>query len=545
VRAARTTARAAVLLLFAVPLAAGLALGLAEALDAEGWRELLALPQWRASLALGVTGALAATLLSLALAMVLVTALHDTPAWARLVRALAPMLAVPHAAFAIGLAWLFAPAGLFARLLAPLAGWSAPPPWVTVNDPLGLMLVGVLVLKETPFLLWNLAALLARPDESARLKQALAVAGSLGYPRAAWWWRVGWPLVLPLLAWPLLAVLAYGLTVVDVALVVGPNSPPTLAVSAYLDLQDGSVAANARGAAAALLLGAVLLGLCGLAALAWPPVRRAWVARAVSGRRPAARRVGPRLAALAAALLAAAYVAVIGLLAGLSVAGVWTFPALWPQVFAADAWAQVLLAGRTLGFTAGLALAASALALVLAWAWLEATPAHWDRRVAPLALAPLVLPALLLMTGLYQGSLHLRIDGSVSALLWVHVLVVLPYSWLVLRPAWRSFDMRLEHTALALGRTRPAFWWRVKWPLLAAPVASALAVGFAVSVAQFVATQFIGAGRHATVTTEAVTLASGGQRTLGAAFALLQALLPLAGFALATVAARTTPSKPA
>ena len=71
-------------------------------------------------------------------------------------------------------------------------------------------------------------------------------------------------------------------------------------------------------------------------------------------------------------------------------------------------------------------------------------------------------------------------------------------------------------------------------------MAAALAVGFAVSVAQYLPTQFIGAGRHATVTTEAVTLASGGQRHAAAAFALLHALLPLAGFALAAAVALRT-----
>ena len=40
-------------------------------------------------------------------------------------------------------------------------------------------------------------------------------------------------------------------------------------------------------------------------------------------------------------------------------------------------------------------------------------------------------------------------------------------------------------------------------------------------------------GRLATVTTEAVTLASGGQRHTAAAFALLQTLLPAIGFVLA------------
>jgi putative thiamine transport system permease protein len=127
----------------------------------------------------------------------------------------------------------------------------------------------------------------------------------------------------------------------------------------------------------------------------------------------------------------------------------------------------------------------------------------------------------------------LRLDGTLTGLAWVHTLVALPYVFVTLAPAWRSFDRRYEWTALALGRSRAAFWWRVKLPLLAAPIAAALAVGFAVSVAQYLPTQFIGAGRHASVTTEAVTLASGGQRHAAAAFAILQALLPAIGFALA------------
>jgi putative thiamine transport system permease protein len=56
-------------------------------------------------------------------------------------------------------------------------------------------------------------------------------------------------------------------------------------------------------------------------------------------------------------------------------------------------------------------------------------------------------------------------------------------------------------------------------------------VGFAVSVAQYLPTLFVGAGRFNTVTTEAVTLASGAQRSLTAAYAWLQWLLPALVFA--------------
>jgi putative thiamine transport system permease protein len=60
-----------------------------------------------------------------------------------------------------------------------------------------------------------------------------------------------------------------------------------------------------------------------------------------------------------------------------------------------------------------------------------------------------------------------------------------------------------------------------------------LAIGFAVSVAQYLPTLFIGAGRFATVTTEAVTLAAGAQRSLSSAYAWLQWLLPVLVWALA------------
>jgi putative thiamine transport system permease protein len=53
----------------------------------------------------------------------------------------------------------------------------------------------------------------------------------------------------------------------------------------------------------------------------------------------------------------------------------------------------------------------------------------------------------------------------------------------------------------------------------------------AVSVAQFLPTQFLGAGRVPTVTTEALTLAAGGQRHTMAAFAALQMLVPVLAFA--------------
>ena len=74
--------------------------------------------------------------------------------------------------------------------------------------------------------------------------------------------------------------------------------------------------------------------------------------------------------------------------------------------------------------------------------------------------------------------------------------------------------------------------------MLLAPALTALAVGIAVSVGQYLPSLMLGGGRVETLTTEAVALASGGNRRLIGATALMQMALPALAFALAIAAPR-------
>jgi putative thiamine transport system permease protein len=522
-------------LLVGALLALGLQGALSAAADAQAWREVLANRQWLGALALTLFSGLLATALALALSFALLSRLFpgDDTHW---YNALPHLLAVPHAAFAIGVAFLIAPSGWLLRLVSPwLTGWQDPPALATVQDPFGVGLVLVLVLKETPFLLWAAASELRRADTAQRLSRELAVARSMGYGRSAAWWRLVALQLLPKLRWPLLAVLAYNLTVVDVSLIIGPGNPPTLAVLAWQWLQDASPETQTQGAVLAWILCAVLAVVIatGIALARTPLMRasfRAWLTKGSRGRIRASR---PTFIS-AWWLVLGIYAAVMLALAVGSVSGVWAFPALLPQTWTFGAWQSVLASFGTVWGTALLAALCASFALLWAVAWLECAPAAWDARLRPLLYLALVLPGVLWVLGLHHWALRVGVADTWLGVGLAHSVVVLPYVLIALSPAYHGFDYRYARTATSMGHGPWRFLLHIKWPMLKAALASSWAVGFAVSVAQFLPTVYLGGGRVATVTTEAVALAAGAQRSLTAAYAWLQWLLPVLAFALAT-----------
>lgn len=480
---------------------------------------------------------LASSLLTWWLSAWLLSQAFGKPWWNKLVRSLSPLLATPHAAFAVGLVFLIAPSGWILRAISPwLTGFSLPPQVATSQDTFGLGLIAMLVLKEVPFLLWAAATQLQRDDTGARWQREAWAAQTLGYSADQSFWRVLWPQLSTRLLWPLLAVLAYSLTVVDAALIAGPGSPATLSVRAWQWLQDSDEATNATGAAAGWLLTAVVALSAGLILLREKFTTRL---RGLWGQRQTGRRSKEALpqpwnaGRIAWGFVVLLYASVLLALAVGSVAGVWPFPALVPQSLSWEAWGSVMRSGQSVWMTALLAASSSALALIWAVAWLEFSPPKWDAAMRRLLYLPLLLPGVLWVVGIHRLALAGGLTGSWAGVLLAHLLAVLPYTLIALSPAYLGFDARYAHLAATLGKSRWVYLTQVKWPLLRQSLWSTAAAGFAVSVAQFLPTLYIGEGRIVTVTTEAVTLSSGGQRSLVAAFAWLQWLLPALAFGLA------------
>jgi putative thiamine transport system permease protein len=528
-------------LLAAVPIGAALWAVGAQMLHAAAWQALWAEPQIGRAWGMTLWTGLASTALAWITVAHVLASVFIRQQLGRWLAHLPALLATPHAAMAIGLVLWLSPSGWALRLVSPgLTGFDAPPPWFTTQDPWGLGLILALWLKEVPFLLWVAATQMQREDLRRRWQAEYALAQTLGRTPTQAFAQIIWPQLAPRLRWPLLAVLAYGLTVVDMALIIGPATPPTLAVLAWQWLSDADLLTQSQGVAAAgwltgtvLVAGVVMGGFVGAA-----PSRRmlgygqrlmlAWAAFLP---KPGFAGGGPPNVVWT--LILTTYAAVWFALTVGSVSGVWPFPQVWPELWTLNAWQQVASSAHTVWITLGLGVASASVCLLWSVAWLELAPRRWQQALQPWFLLPLVLPSVLWVVGLYSLALHTRLEGQWLGLSLAHAAMVLPYVLLALVPAYQAVDPRQAALVASLGHGRWVYLWRVKWPLLQRAIASAWAVGFAVSVAQYLPTLYVGAGRFATVTTEAVTLAAGAQRSLMSAYAALQMLLPIAAFALA------------
>lgn len=532
------------LALFLVPIGAGLlgtllpAFGVFPALGRSGpsldpWRQLFATPGLGTAIRLTIGVGFGTTLASLALAAGFCAMAFERPLFRRFERCLAPLLATPHLAVAIGFAFLIAPSGWLARLLATtLTGWTKPPTLATVRDPYGLSFAAGLILKETPYLVLMMIA--AAGQVSAR--PMVAAARSMGYAGPTAWIKVALPLIYEQIRLPVYAVLAFALSVVDVALVLAPSVPPPLSVLAARWFAGYELALYLPAAAAATLqltIVAAGIGAWRLAEVATGAIGRGWVA--AGSRRGWAPPI-VWVAGWSAVIAGLTTLASVASLVLWSFAQEWRFPDPVPSRWTWMNWMRIDTIWSPLATTLLIGAVTAAVALALALACLENEQRRGLRpgpSVLWLLYTPLLVPQIAFLFGCQVLLVRIGFDATVVGVVWAHLLFVLPYVFLSLSDPFRTLDPRYAQIAAGLGSSPQATFWRVKLPMLVRPLLIAFAVGFAVSVGLYLPTLFAGAGRVPTLATEAVTLAGGADRRIVGVTALLQAGLPLLIYAIA------------
>jgi putative thiamine transport system permease protein len=502
------------------------------------FRELAAVPGIVRSSLISLAAGVITAAISLAIVMLFVGSWHGTPSFRAVGKALSPLLSVPHAAAAFGLAFLIQPSGFLARLVSPeLTGWTSPPDALIIHDGLGLTMMVGLIIKEVPFLL--LVTLAALPQ--VPLAPATRLGASLGHGRLSSFLHCVMPQLYRQIRLAVFAVIAFASSVVDVAIILGPTTPPPLSVRLVEWMSDPELSMRFLASAGSLLqllvtAGAILiwLGAERLAGAGLTAIRdHGWRLRTVE--RPAALLV---MAASATVILA-----VVGGLVVLvlwSLAGLWSFPDALPRQLGFQTWAKALPTATTpLVNTLMIAVSATLVATLLAILCLAREDETGRRtqvsRGLWLVYLPLIVPQAAFLFGLQLLMFGSGLKPGVVTLAFSHLIFVLPYVFLSLSDPWRSHDRRYDAVAAGLGKSRARTLWSIRIPMLLRAILAAMAVGFAVSIGQYLPTILIGAGRVATITTEAIGLASGGNRRFIGVYAFLQMLLPFAGFAIATL----------
>ena len=498
-----------------------------------GFDALLAWPGLDKSILLTLFVSLASTLLSALFCFAILQSCWHSRWWKQIESLLAPVMALPHVAFAVGFAFLFTPSGFIARVFGEQINWQL------VHDQYGFGLIVALTLKEIPFLLFMSIPLL----KQLNINTTLITAQSLGYNNAQAWQKIILPQWLPKIRFSLFAVMAYSISVVDVALIIGPTQPPTLAVLVWQWLNDADLATLPKASAGALVLLLIcLISLLGIRLSEWLVTVKckSWQS---NGRY--SLPIGGKSMIVVTYLTA---LFTIPMLLLWSFAQRWRFPDITPSRWSLRFWQQEwdylvdIIANSII-----IALVSATIALIFAIIVHEhsirATANKHLLKVPRLLIAiPMLAPQLSLLFGIQVATLYIANQYYYAWVIWAHIFFVFPYIFLALDGPWRSYDQRLDKVALSLGMSPFKVWWKIKRPLLLPAIWIAWAVGISVSLAQYLPTLMLGAGRISTLTTEAVALSSGQDRRISAIYALLQSVMPFIFYIIAILASRKTGS---
>ncbi|MCC5880834.1 MAG: hypothetical protein JJU03_13180 [Idiomarina sp.] len=446
---------------------------------------------------------------------------------------IAPLLAMPHVAFAVGMSFILVSDGWLSRLL-PMVN-------LPIADKSLTLTLLVLFFKELPFLLLMAAVVMQQlPTRAWYLSGA-----SLGYSRWQTFTRVVLPAALPRLRLPLIAVAVYALAVVDVVSVVGPNLPAPLALRAFnwqqqFAGQSQAFAILAQWLLLMLTLAAVLLVIAHERALVWWARRLASQGPGLPGK--ARKRLQQAGQALASTLTVTT--AVLTLFALLSML-LWSVAQSWPG----DAWRpqQLTLAHwrwegdyvlDAIQASLGLALVSASVGLVLSVLVLELQVRVGRYLPVWLPLLPILLPQLPMVIGWQLGISYFNLPVGWLWVAWSHTMFCFAYAYLMLNRDYLAFDSRWLLVAASVQKSPLQAFVSIKLRMLAGPLIFAWAVAFSVSILQYVPTVLLGAGRVVTITMEATAYGSGFERSLAALYALGQVSLPALVFVFAVVVNR-------
>jgi putative thiamine transport system permease protein len=225
-----------------------------------------------------------------------------------------------------------------------------------------------------------------------------------------------------------------------------------------------------------------------------------------------------------------------------SFTGRWRFPDIFPSEFSMRVWQLNWDSILTIVCSSVmLAFFVTTISLIITIVLLETMTGMrtiYRKWVVGFFLMLLVIPQIMVMFGLSTTLLYFGFMDYYYNTIYGHVLYSITYMMLIMNVAYERYDIRYSHMSMTLGKSALYTFWHIKLRLILKAIIIASAIGFTVSISQYVPTLFLGGGRVETLSLETISVFSGANRRLMGLYGMIQGIIPLLIFGLAMLSIR-------
>jgi ABC-type spermidine/putrescine transport system permease subunit II len=115
----------------------------------------------------------------------------------------------------------------------------------------------------------------------------------------------------------------------------------------------------------------------------------------------------------------------------------------------------------------------------------------YKQSLSTVLLLPLMISPVITGLAITQYGRMLGLPGGYPVLIIGHVILTLPYVFLIVRAQLLTFDETLEHASRTLGANQIETVFNITLPIIAPGVVTGILIAFVVSFGEFTATQFL------------------------------------------------------
>jgi putative spermidine/putrescine transport system permease protein len=206
----------------------------------------------------------------------------------------------------------------------------------------------------------------------------------------------------------------------------------------------------------------------------------------------------------------------------------WQYPLLLPKAFTLEHFRYALFdAPQTLkavSTTISLALFVTLLTLAVAIPAAKSLALYNFRgkeAIKLLVLAPLIVPAISVTTGIHISMIKLGLTGSFIGVALIQCVFTLPYAIRIMTNVFEITGDKYEKQATVLGANTALIFFKITLPVIMPGILSAMTLCFTVSISQYITTFIIGGGRIITITMLLIPFFQSGELQLMSVYSVM------------------------